>query len=246
MANLGPLTLGIARNADALLLLIDISREPCDQLRTIVHELEDTGLSIRQLESDVTISRTTGGTGIQVLILGQLLDGTADSARSILQGYGLNNVSVTIKGKARVQDVEDVVLESTMLYKPSIIVANKIDLRDSLGQLEELVKCSGKTPVIPISCLTNEGLSNVGPELFEKLRIIRVYTREPNEPQHSPDPFVLKEGSTVADLAWRIHTRLAKDLRYAKIWGPSAKYDGEKVGPTHVLLDGDIVQIRAA
>ena len=209
----------IARNADAVLVMIDLSHEPCAQLEMITEELEKAGLSVRRIESDVNISRTGSGSGIQVIISGHLLDGTAGSVRSILQEYGLTNISVTIRGRARLQDVEDAILESTMLYKPSVVIGNKIDLRDSRGYLEDLKEYSRNVPIIPVSCVTRQGLNDIGLTLFERLRIVRVYTKEPNEPEHSPDPFVLKDGSTVADLILRIHIGLAKDLRYAKIWG---------------------------
>jgi len=41
-----------------------------------------------------------------------------------------------------------------------------------------------------------------------------------------------------------IHNDFYDRFKYAKIWGPSAKFDSEKVGMDRVLLDGTIVQIH--
>ena len=46
------------------------------------------------------------------------------------------------------------------------------------------------------------------------------------------------------DVAERISPELAKSMKYAKIWGPGAKYPGQRVGPEYVLEDGDVVEIH--
>ena len=41
----------------------------------------------------------------------------------------------------------------------------------------------------------------------------------------------------------QIHNTLAKTLKYAQVWGTSAKYMGQRVGLKHALEDEDVVQI---
>jgi ribosome-interacting GTPase 1 len=99
--------------------------------------------------------------------------------------------------------------------------------------------------VLKVSALSREGLDLIGPKLRQILGMIRVYTKEPNEREPSGEPFIMKAGSSVADLARRIHSSLLENYKYARVWGPSSKYPGERVGPSHILLDRDIVEIRA-
>jgi ribosome-interacting GTPase 1 len=47
------------------------------------------------------------------------------------------------------------------------------------------------------------------------------------------------------DLAKKIHKDFAKNFRYARVWGKSVKFPGQRVGADHVLEDGDIVEIHA-
>jgi hypothetical protein len=62
----------------------------------------------------------------------------------------------------------------------------------------------------------------------------------------SPDmenPLVIKRDSTMADVCLTIHREFVEKFRYARIWGKSAKYGGQRVGLSHVLSDGDVVSI---
>jgi ribosome-interacting GTPase 1 len=36
---------------------------------------------------------------------------------------------------------------------------------------------------------------------------------------------------------------LATSFHAARIWGPSARFDGQRVGRAHIVADGDIVEI---
>ena len=47
----------------------------------------------------------------------------------------------------------------------------------------------------------------------------------------------------VLDVADAIHHELAARCTGAKVWGASAKFPGQRVGPAHVLADGDSVEI---
>ena len=57
-------------------------------------------------------------------------------------------------------------------------------------------------------------------------------------------PIVVERGANVIDIAKKLHSELYKKFKFARMWGPSAKYPGEKVGVSHVLKDGDIVEIH--
>jgi ribosome-interacting GTPase 1 len=48
---------------------------------------------------------------------------------------------------------------------------------------------------------------------------------------------------TVLDVAHTIHHELAESCRGARVWGRSARFEGQRVGRDHVLEDGDTVEI---
>ncbi len=237
-------TLGLARNADGIVIVLDLSENPQSQLEMVLAELESARISPRKVSSHIWVTRLKGGSGIQIMVSGHLIDCDIGDIEKLLREYGLINATIRISGDARLNDIEDALLESTAVYKPTIVVANKSDLPQARRNLEELRRAVADLPLIPVSCTTGENLHRIGDTVFKALGIVRVYTKEPNEQTHSTEPFVLHTGSTVAELAKRIHTELHENFRFARIWGSTAKYPGEKVGRGHVLGDRDIVEIH--
>jgi len=241
----GPQILGLARNADGLILMVDLSADPVEQFHMVRSELEQAGIMIEKPEGEVEIVRRSAGVGLQMIGSGSLVDCTLEDVRRLLANYKINSALIKIRGKITLETLEES-LFSSLVYKPTILVANKLDMagaEKNLIRLEESMK-GMEIPLIPISCRDNRGLEKIGDHIFQMLRIIRVYPKEPGVKKPSTKPLVIEEGATVIEAAKRLHSKLYKEFKYARIWGPSAKYPGQKVGSTHVLKDGDIIEIR--
>jgi ribosome-interacting GTPase 1 len=127
---------------------------------------------------------------------------------------------------------------------PTVLVANKLDLARDAGDVEALVELAGvDLPSVAVSSTTGEGLDRLAGFLFERLGIVRVYTKMPGKPPEKDRPFTVRRGATVLDVASLVHRDIAGGLRYARAWG-DAVYDGQQVGPDHVVADGDIVELH--
>lgn len=48
---------------------------------------------------------------------------------------------------------------------------------------------------------------------------------------------------TVEAFCNRLHKSIAKDLKFAVVWGRSAKFNPQKVGLSHLLADEDVIQL---
>jgi ribosome-interacting GTPase 1 len=57
------------------------------------------------------------------------------------------------------------------------------------------------------------------------------------------EPLALAPGSTVADVADWVHHDLGATFSGARVWGPSARFEGQRVGREHQVADGDVVEI---
>lgn len=234
---------GLIRQCDGLVLVVDLSNDPTRQLELTLLSLEAIHISTRKAQTRVEIVPEKGGE-IRVAASGSGESLAHEQISDLLHSYGVKSALVRIFGNATVGDVEDAILENVTLYKPTIVMANKLDLDPGRQASSRLLTAATGFPTIIASCMTRQGLDMVGHQLFTSLGLVRVYTKEPNEPRPSPHPFVVREGTTVSELARSIHSDLAVRYRYSRLWGPTSKFAGERVGPEHVLGDRDIVEIH--
>jgi len=72
---------------------------------------------------------------------------------------------------------------------------------------------------------------------------MRIYMKPRGAAPDMENPLVIKRDATVADVCSTIHRDFVEKFRYARVWGTSAKYGGQRVGLSHVLADGDVVSI---
>ncbi len=86
-------------------------------------------------------------------------------------------------------------------------------------------------------------VNEIKKKIWKNMNLIRVYTKDKHG-KVGKEPIVLKKGSNVEVLAASIHKDFLRKFKNAKIWGKSAKFDGQSVGLTHVLEDKDVVEIN--
>ena len=130
--------------------------------------------------------------------------------------------------------------------KPVLVLGNKCD-GDGDGTFAALAKeaVGGDLPFLAVSAASGDGLAALRPLLFRELHRIRVHTKEPGHPPDAGKPFVLPEGATIEDLARQVHQDLAARLKFARLWGSHARFDGQQVDRHHALADGDVVELHA-
>jgi ribosome-interacting GTPase 1 len=237
-------TLGIARNADGLMITIDLSQDPVKQLSTILEEMEKARILVSKPKAQVDIERKFMGAGLRIIVMGRLVNCSFKDIEELLKNYRVSDAFVRISGEATLEEIEDAVFESTV-YKPAVIIANKIDLKGADGNLKLLKAYSrNKLPIIAVSSVDHTGFEKLGETLFCTLNVMRIYTKEPGEREHSKKPFILKKGSTIYDLARDIHSDFKENFNFAKVWSKRLAFSPQKVGAAFALQDGDIVGIH--
>lgn len=237
-------TLALARNADGLILMVDLSQNPVEQLSLILEEMEKARVLFSRPRGRVEIEKKYMGAGLRIILIGRLLECSMKDVEELLKSYRISDAVVKISGEVTLDEVEDAIFESTV-YKPAVIVANKADLEFAETNLKLLNAYVGdKLPILAVSCKTGTGLEKLGEILFKTLDVIRVYTKEPNQKEFSKKPYILKKGSTVYDLAKNIHSDFSRNFSFAKVWSKRLVFSPQKVGSSFVLDDGDIVEIH--
>jgi len=125
-----------------------------------------------------------------------------------------------------------------------LMVGNKADLsraKENAAIFQELY--GEQFPLTVISATEGTGVEGLRPELFSLLDVLRVYSKRPGHEADLSRPVILKQGSTVLDLAKEIHKDFFAKLQYARIWG-SGKFDGQRVHRDYTLHDGDIIELH--
>lgn len=125
-----------------------------------------------------------------------------------------------------------------------IIVFNKIDklTEDEKRKISSNL-ATKKYNFVLISTKDFQGIDKLKEKIFQNLNKIRVYTKEPRK-EKSPKPVILNPEANVKDVAEKILKGFSKNVKEARIWGPSSKFPGQKVGLNHKLKDLDVVEFK--
>jgi small GTP-binding protein len=124
-------------------------------------------------------------------------------------------------------------VEAAGIEKRTLLAVTKLDEADE-SLVEEIARTAA-LPAIGVSVLDDDSLDRLRAQLWELTGLIRVWLR--GEAQ------ALAPGATVVDAARAVHHELAESCTGARVTGPSAKFDAQRVGRDHVLADDDVVEI---
>ncbi len=124
--------------------------------------------------------------------------------------------------------------------KPSVLAATRSDEADD-DTLEGLATAFPAMSLLRVSVLDEASLEGFRSAVWALTGLIRVRLRK--DGSVDPEPLALDPEATVADVADWVHHDLGTSFSGARIWGPSARFDGQRVGRDHVVLDGDAVEI---
>lgn len=131
------------------------------------------------------------------------------------------------------------------IVTPTLLVANKAELlEDPTAELVVFRELTGYPyDAVVTSTVTGEGLDDIGRALWERLDIVRVYTKIPGQKPDMSRPFTVRRGDTIQDVARLVHKDVAAGLRFARVW-TGDEFDGRQVGPDHLVTDGEVVELH--
>lgn len=133
-------------------------------------------------------------------------------------------------------------VEAAGIHLPALLVATKVDeaAEHDLALLQASVP---DLPVRGVSVLDDESMERLKEAIWQLTGLIRVHLRHGMKTEE--EPLALEANATIVDVAMRIHKELGANCRQARVWGPSARFDGQQVGRNHIVQDGDVVEILA-
>jgi ribosome-interacting GTPase 1 len=218
-----PTFFSMVRSTDLIIFLIDPTHDEQSQLDMLFSEFEKAQIKLNSKRPKVYIKRQGTG-GIEYMGAKYFKFDLADATKMLVT-HGYHNAVVTAFEPISLEDLADVLNES-IVYLPLLIIKTKSDIKGD-----------------GISTKTKQNIEKLKDEIFQTLKLIRVYTKSPGK-QHDWPPVAMHAGDDITSLARIIHKDFVKRFNFARIWGKSAKHDGQKVGLEHELMDEDIVEIH--
>jgi len=206
---------GILQSADAAWLVVDLADPAC---------AEHVTATCKQLaEHKISLSDRWPGAGAE--------SGASGPSRS--------------EPRASASPDVEQMRDPFQVRLPTLLVANKSDLDPDPEEIQVLEELTGvRFPAIATSARTGHRLGELAQFLFQALSIVRVYSKLQGHPADRTRPFTVRRGETVLDVAQLVHQDVARTLKFARLWG-SSSFDGQQVGPEHLVADGDIVELHA-
>jgi len=235
----GKQVISAAMSCSLILIVLDVTK-PGAHREVIEKELEGFGMRLNKKPPNIVLTRKEKGGGHLNIAPGcELIDTDEETIEQILKEYRVHNYHLAIRCNATADDIIDVI-EGNRRYMPCLYVMNKIDQIP----IEELAEISTSPFEVPISAQDEWNIDELKDVMWERMQLIRVYTRQKGEEVDYDEPVILHfDKRTVQDFCRKIHKDILEEFKNALVWGKSAKHDAQTVGKDHILEDEDIVQI---
>jgi len=228
--------LQVIRNADLILVIVD-GQKP-EQFEAVLKEVHDSGVRINVIKPDVRVTKKIkDGISIGRTVKTEIDD---KSIKDILKEYRINNADVVLRSKCNLDQFIDIV-EGNKIYVPGVIAINKLDIlkEEELEKLDEKIK-----PDLFISAHENINISQLKELIFGRLNLIRLYMKEIGKEADMVEPLIIRTGVTVKDVCLQLHKDFVSKFKFARVWGPSSKFPGQKFKLAHKMKDGDTIEIH--
>jgi ribosome-interacting GTPase 1 len=127
-----------------------------------------------------------------------------------------------------------------------LMVGNKKDAPgagDRLTIVSEIYRDRFPMTTISAAAASSEEIGQFKRVVYDFLDVVRVYTKAPGKKPDFTDPYVVARGSTVLDVAEKVHRDFVESLKYARIWG-EGKVAGIMVPRDFVISEGDVLELH--
>ncbi|MBU0953125.1 MAG: GTP-binding protein [Nanoarchaeota archaeon] len=235
----GKEVLSVIRVADAIVMLLapraDVSLE--EQYNIMLTELINAGIRPNQTRPDIAIEKREGG-GITIAAAVALKHLDRKTIIGVLHEFGIMNAEVTFREDPTLDRLIDA-LSPSRVYVPLLVIVNKLDLLPSGEQ--EIVQRFDATA---ISATEGTNINQLRDAIWNRLGLIRIFLKKEGQEPDLKEPLILKAPATVRTICETLHKDVVKNVEYARLWGPSAKFGGQKIGIDFKIKDKDIIELH--
>ena len=231
--------LGVIRSCDMVLYVVDPFQD--SHFDILDMELWKSGMRLNQAKPQVFITRTDRG-GIVVRSTLEQTNLSDEEIQSIIRSFGMVSANVTLRTDVTDDHIVDT-LAGNRIYSEAVVVLNKVDLASEKDLEKARTMLPEGWPVLPVSAKTGQGIEEMKDFIFDNLNFMSIYLKPQGQEADLIEPLIVKNTSTVRDVCVKLHRDFERKFRYARVKGPSAKFDWQRVGLDHLLMDEDLLTI---
>ena len=174
------------------------------------------------------------GVLLQLVEIPGLIEGAAEDrggGRSLLGVLRGADAIVLCHEASRASELDAIrrELSAAGIDLPTLVVATKTD------------EAPAPAGSLGVSVLDDSSIDALREAIWKLTGLIRVFLRRPGDDE--AEPLALRPPATIVDVARTIHQELAVECRGARVWGPSARFEGQRVGREHAVADGDTIEV---
>lgn len=225
----GRQVIAVAKTCHLIFIVLDVNK-PLTDKRVIESELEGFGIRINKEPPNITFKKKDKG-GLNITSTVPLSHIDHDEIKAVMSEYRINSADIAIRCDATIDDLIDVLEARGRSYIPVIYVLNKIDAI-SIEELDLLYRIPN---AVPISAEHGWNVDELMEEMYvlgastvarfhvnanfflfrwEKLKLVRVYTKPKGKMPDYSAPVVLRSTRcTVEDFVG------GDDKNYVANWG---------------------------
>jgi small GTP-binding protein len=233
----GKEVLAVMRSANLAVIIIDVNFP--GHLKVLQKEIYDAGLRLNAVPPIVKIKKKPKG-GLDIGTTVKLTKIKKETIAAILKEFRINNAEIVIRTNITPEQLIDAI-EANKVYVPSIIMLNKIDTvsEKKLEQVKQKIK-----PDICVSGEKDINIEELKDMIFKKLNFIRIFCKHIGKKPDLNVPLIMKKGTRIKDMCEKLHRDFITKFKFARVWGKSAKFPGQRLMLNHKLKDKDIVELH--
>ena len=213
---------------------------------TLLSLLTNAKTKISEIPFTTTIP-TIGMLSIETIAI-QLIENPAIDSDFYDKGItnSADNLIIIINDLNEIQELKEIIKKDN---KNILVYNNKEEIKpDKIRKIKENLKSKKYNFIlINLNIPNEEDINELKNKIFKGFDKIRIYTKEPEktlEQARKQKPVILEQNSSVKDVAEKILKGFSSKIKQTKIWGPSSKFSGQKIGLNHKLKDLDILEFK--
>jgi uncharacterized protein len=190
----GRQVIAVAKTCHLIFIVLDVNK-PLTDKRIIEQELEGFGIRINKEPPNIVFKKKDKG-GLAITSTVPLTHIDHDEIKAVMQEYKIASADIAIRCDATVDDLIDILEAKSRSYIPVIYALNKIDAI-SIEELDLLYRIPN---ACPISSEHGWNIDELLEQMWDKLKLKRVYTKPKGKQPDYSSPVVLRRNAcTVED-----------------------------------------------